>query len=277
MEPARWDDRMTGKVAIVTGAGSRAPGIGNGRATAVVLARHGARVVLVDREAAWAEETARMIAAEGGASIVVEADVADEASCRGVLDRTLAAWGRCDILVNNVGVTGPAGTAVEVDPEAWDRAMRVNVGSMMLMAKFAVPAMKAAGGGSIVNIASVGGLQGGHPSLLYPTSKGAVVNLTRAMAAHHGRDGIRVNCIAPGAVYTPMVASRGMDEGMREARRAQTLLGTEGTGWDIAYGVLFFASDESGWITGVILPIDGGRTAGRSESAVPRSDAGGAP
>src|SRR3546814_8157473 len=129
-------------------------------------------------------------------------------------------------------------------------------------------------GGSIVNIASVAGLQGGHPSLLYPTSKGAVVNLTRAMAAHHGRDGIRVNCIAPGSVYTPMVATRGMTDEMRAARVDQTLLGVEGTGWDIAHGCLFLGSDESRWITGVILPIDGGRTAGRPKGATPPSDGG---
>ena len=272
MDLPRRDDRLKGKVAIVTGAGSRAPGIGNGRATSVVLARHGAKVVLVDAVAAWAEETARMIRDEDGDCIIVEGDVAETASCRAIVDKTVETWGRCDILVNNVGVTGPRGTAVEVDVEAWDRAMHVNVASMMLMAKFAIPVMIAGGGGSIVNIASVGGLQGGHPSLLYPTSKGAVINLTRAMAAHHGRDGIRVNCVAPGAVYTPMVASRGMSDEMREARRAQTLLGTEGTGWDIGYGVLFLASDESRWITGLILPIDGGRTAGRSESAVPPSE-----
>jgi len=118
----------------------------------------------------------------------------------------------------------------------------------------------------------VAGLKGGHPSLLYPTSKGAVVNLTRAMAAHHGREGIRINCITPGTVYTPMVYSRGMTSEMREARKSRTLLGTEGTGWDIGYGALYLASDESRWVTGVILPIDGGAMAGSSESPVPPSE-----
>ncbi len=185
---------------------------------------------------------------------------------------TVDAWGRLDILVNNVGITGPRGNAVEVDIEAWDTAMRVNVASVMLMAKYAIPEMIRSGGGSIINLSSVAGLLGGHPSLLYPTSKGAIVSLTRAMAAHHGRDGIRVNCIAPGTVYTPMVASRGMTPEMRKARSEGTLLGTEGTGWDIGYGALFLASDESRWITGITLPIDGGATAGRRGSPVPPSE-----
>jgi NAD(P)-dependent dehydrogenase (short-subunit alcohol dehydrogenase family) len=272
MTITRSDSRLSGKVAIVTGAGSRGEGIGNGRATAVLLARHGARVTLVDTVAPWVEATAQLIAAEGGVSQIVEGDVSDPRSCQAIVARTLEAWGRLDILVNNVGITGPRGNAVEVDAEAWDRAMRVNVTSMMLMAKAAVPAMIKSGGGAIINLTSVAGLLGGHPSLLYPTSKGAIVSLTRAMAAHHGRDGIRVNCIAPGTVYTPMVASRGMTVEMRKARSDGTLLGTEGTGWDIGYGALFLASDESRWITGITLPIDGGATAGLAALPVPMSE-----
>ena len=227
MTAARRDDRLKGKVAIVTGAGSRAEGIGNGRATAIILARHGARVMLVDNVAEWADETKRLIGAEGGVSQVVEGDVSVPSSCQAIVARTVEACARLDILVNNVGITGPRGNAVEVDVEAWDSAMRVNVASMMLMAKYAIPEMIRSGGGSIINLSSVAGLSGGHPSLLYPTSKGAIVSLTRAMAAHHGRDGIRVNCIAPGTVYTPMVASRGMTAEMRKARSEGTLLGTE--------------------------------------------------
>jgi NAD(P)-dependent dehydrogenase (short-subunit alcohol dehydrogenase family) len=266
------DDRLNGKVAIVTGAGSRGDGVGNGRATAVVLARHGARVTLVDTVAAWAKATAALIATEGGISQIVEADVTDPAACESIVARTVRAWGRLDILVNNVGVTGPRGDAVEVDLDGWDSAMRVNVASMMLMSKYAIPEMIKSGGGSIVNLSSVAGILSGHPSLLYPTSKAAVMGLTRAMAAHHGRSGVRVNCIAPGTVYTPMVASRGMTPEMRKARSEATLLGTEGTGWDIGYGALFLASDESRWITGVTLPIDGGATAGRNDLPVPQSE-----
>ena len=266
------DNRLQGKVAIVTGAGSRADGIGNGRATAIVMARHGARVMLVDAVVEWAQKTASMIEAEGGICEIVEGDVSDDASCKTIVAQTINAWGRLDILVNNVGITGPRGNALEVDADAWDRAMRVNVASMMLMSKHAIPEMIRSGGGSIVNLTSVAGLQGGHPSLLYPTSKGAVISLTRAMAAHHGRQGIRVNCIAPGTVYTPMVASRGMTPEMRKARSERTLLGTEGTGWDIGYGALFLASDEARWITGITLPIDGGATAGSQASPVPPSE-----
>src|SRR5438270_16346 len=266
------EDRLKGKVAIVTGAGSRAEGIGNGRATAVIFARHGASVTLVDTVAQWAEETRRLIEAECGVCQIVEGDVSDPASCRDIVARTVEAWGRLDILVNNVGLAGPRGKATEVEVEAWDSAMRVNVASMMLMAKYAIPEMINSGGGSIINLSSVAGLQGGHPSLLYPTSKAAIVGLTRAMAAHHGRDGIRVNCIAPGTVYTPMVAARGMTPELRQARRERTLLGTEGTGWDIGYGALYLASDESRWVTGITLPIDGGATAGAKSSPVPPSE-----
>src|SRR5438445_4416848 len=152
MTEIRRDDRLTGKVAIVTGAGSRTEGIGNGRATAVILARHGARVTLVDTVAEWAAETARLIAAEGGTSQIIEGDVSDAAACRSIVARTVAAWGRLDIVVNNVGITGPRGDAVEVDAEAWDSAMRVNVTAMMLMAKAAIPEMIKCGGGSIINL-----------------------------------------------------------------------------------------------------------------------------
>jgi len=252
--------RLSGKVAIVTGAGSRADGIGNGRAAPILLARHGARVALLDTVRGWAEATARMIEAERGECRVIEADVSNPADCAAAVAETAARWGRLDILVNNVGIAGPPGTAVEVDPEAWDQAMRVNVTSMMLMAKHAIPEMRKLGGGAIVNIASVAGLTGGHPNLLYATSKGAIVQLTRAMAAQHGIEGIRVNCIAPGMVYTPMVYSRGMSPELREARRRRSLLQTEGTGWDVGNGVLYLVSDEARWVTGVVLPIDAGAT-----------------
>lgn len=126
---------------------------------------------------------------------------------------------------------------------------------------------------AIVNIASVAGLVGGHPSLLYPTSKGAVVNMTRAMAAQHGAEGIRVNCIAPGMVYTPMVYSRGMTPEMRETRRMRSLLQTEGSGWDVGNAVLYLVGDESRWVTGVILPVDAGATAGAGRLPIRKSDA----
>ena len=253
--------RLAGKVAIVTGAGSRADGIGNGRATAILLARHGARVTLVDQNRTWVERTAAMIAEEGGETRIVLADVTIPADCAGIVTQTTDAWGRLDVLVNNVGISGPPGTATEVDPDAWAEAFKVNVTSMMLMAKYAIPAMIAGGGGAIVNIASYAGLFGGHPALLYPTSKGAVVNMTKAMAAHHAADGIRVNAIAPGMVYTPMVYAGGMSEEVRQARRNRSLLKSEGTGWDVGHGVLYLVSDEARWVTGIVLPVDAGASA----------------
>ena len=213
-----------------------------------------------------------MIADEGGTSIALQADITQPDTCANSVRTAVTAWGRLDILVNNVGIGGPPGTAVEVDLAAWEQALRVNVTTMMLMAKYAIPEMRKLGAGSIVNIASVAGLLGGHPSLLYPTSKGAVVNMTRAMAVHHGSEGIRVNCIAPGMVYTPMVSSRGMTPELREARRKRSLLQTEGSGWDVGNAVIYLVSDEARWVTGVILPVDAGATAGSARVPIPKSD-----
>ena len=265
--------RLVGKVAIVSGAGSRGPGVGNGKASAILFARHGARVALVDRELARAEETLAIIEREGGQAIALGADVTDPVACQQLVDRTVERFGGLQILFNNVGIIGPTGTALEVELEGWERLLRLNVTSHVLMAQAAIPAMVRSGGGSIINMASVAGLSGGSPTLGYPTSKGAVVNMTRAMAVHHAPQGIRVNCLAPGTVYTPMVAS-GMSEEVREARRHRSLLQTEGTAWDVAMAAVFLASDEARWITGVALPVDAGATAGQSESPVPRSDAG---
>ncbi len=261
--------RLADKTAIVTGAGSRADGIGNGRATAILLARHGAKVTLVDQNPEWVARTQAMIEEEGGTSVTILADVTDPADCARIVHETVRNWGRLDILVNNVGISGPPGTAVEVDIAAWDQALRVNVTSMMLMAKYAIPEMIRGGrGGAIVNLASYAGLFGGHPSLLYPTSKGAVVNMTHAMAAHHAADGIRVNAVAPGMVYTPMVYAGGMSEDVRTARRNRSLLKVEGTGWDVGNGVLYLVSDEARWVTGIVLPVDAGASA--APSAYPR-------
>lgn len=258
---------LAGRVAIVTGAGSRGAGIGNGRAAAILLARRGARVLLLDARLDAARETQRLIEAEGGTAFALAADVGEASQCRDAVAQATENWGRVDILVNNVGIGGPAGNAVEVDLEAWDRALRINVTSMMLMARYAIPHMRQQGAGAIVNIASVAGLMGGTPALLYPTSKGAVVNMTRAMAAHHGVEGIRVNCVAPGMVHTPMVADR-MTPEVREQRRKRSLLHTEGSGWDVGHAVAYLASDEARWVTGVILPVDAGASAGTLSPAL---------
>jgi len=254
---------LKGKVAIVTGAGSRpGEGVGNGRAAAILLARAGAHVVLADAIPEWAEETRRMIAAEGGAeSVTVTGDVTKAADCERIVATAMQRWGRLDALVNNVGISGPKGTAEEVDPEEWAQGLLVNVTSMMLMAKYAVPAMRKTGGGAIVNIGSVAGLKGGHPHLLYPTSKGAVVNMTRAMAVHHAKDGIRVNCVCPGMVYTPMVQANNMTPERREQRRRRSILQVEGSGWDIGAAVAWLCGGNSRWMTGTIVPVDAGATA----------------
>ena len=262
-DPQPASRSLKGRVAIVTGAGSRADGIGNGRAAAILLARDGARVALIDSVREWAEVTHRMIVEEGGEAEVIACDVSRDEDCRSAVARAVELWGRVDILVTNVGIGGPQGTAEDVDLEAWDQALRINVTSMMLMARHAIPHMRAQGKGAIVNVASVAGLIGGHPSLLYPTSKGAVVNMTRAMAAHHGEQGIRVNCVAPGMVYTPMVYAKGMSPEKREARRNRSFLRTEGSGWDVGQAIRYLVSDESGWVTGAVLPVDAGATAGR--------------
>ncbi|KAL3453041.1 hypothetical protein BJX65DRAFT_292853 [Aspergillus insuetus] len=252
--------------------------IGNGRAAAILLARHGAKVALVDFNVAWANETKRMIDEEesGGESgsnvIVVQADVTDEDSCKRAVEQTVQAFGALHILVNIVGVGGAMGDATSINLEAWDRDFRINVTSMVLMARYAIPEMRKAGRGSIVNMSSVSGLLGGNPSLLYPTTKGAIIQMTRAMAAQHGREGIRVNCVAPGMVYTPMTRGRGMTEEMRQARIKQNLLGVEGTGWDVGYAILFLASKEARWITGLIMPVDGGTTAGRADRPALKAD-----
>jgi NAD(P)-dependent dehydrogenase (short-subunit alcohol dehydrogenase family) len=164
-------------------------------------------------------------------------------------------YGRLDVLDNNVGISVRA-DVLEVTEDEWDRVMAVNVKSIMLAAKYAIPHMVKAGGGSIINISSVAGLRA-NQSTPYSTSKAAIVGLTRSMAGDHGRAGIRVNCILPGLIYGPMTAPR-MDEDMRRRRREAGALGTEGTGWDVASAALFLASDESRWITGVALPVDAG-------------------
>ena len=250
--------RLAGKVAIVTGAGSRAEGIGNGRATAVVFAREGARVLCVDQSTDAAEATRAMIAGEGGEAAVFAADVTRSGDCRAMVEEAVRRWGRLDILDNNVGIGGRA-TVVEVEEGDWDHMMRVNVTSMMLASKHAIPAMAKGGGGAIVNISSISALRprGLTP---YTVSKGAVIALTRAMAVDHAAQGIRVNCIAPGPVYTPMVYAAGMSPELRDQRRRASPLGIEGTGWDIAHAALFLVSDEARDITGVVLPVDGGAT-----------------
>lgn len=250
---------LAGKVAIVTGGGAVGDGIGNGRAAAILLARSGARVLVVDRQLDLAQRTVKMIVDEGGAAAAFAADVTDHAQCRAMVDAALAQFGRLDLLDNNVGIASK-GSVVDEDPQVWRRVMQVNVDSMFLASKHAIPAMiKTAGSGAIVNVASIAALRP-RGMTAYSTSKGAVIALTRAMAVDHGPQGIRVNCVAPGPVFTPMVSTEGMSPAARERRREASVLGVEGSGWDIGYAIRFLLSDHARFITGQTLVVDGGTT-----------------
>ncbi|KAE8361800.1 hypothetical protein BDV27DRAFT_147527 [Aspergillus caelatus] len=233
--------------------------IGNGRATAILLARKGAKVALVDYNVGWAQETKNLIDLDGGQSVVIQAD-------------TVETFGTVHILVNIVGFGGAMGDVTKLDLDAWDRDFKINVTSMVMMSRHVVPEVRKNGRGAIVNMSSVSGLLGGNPSLLYPTTKGAIIQMTRAMAAQHGPENIRVNCVCPGMVFTPMVRGRGMTDEMRQARINQNLLKQEGTGWDVGYAILFLCSKEAKWITGLIMPVDGGTTAGKADRPALKPD-----
>ncbi|MDA1347500.1 MAG: SDR family oxidoreductase [Chloroflexi bacterium] len=249
--------RLEGKVAIVVGAGSSGPGIGNGKATSLLFAREGASVLLVDSAIERANETLAMIEEEGGTAGVFEADVTRADDCQGMVKAAIDRYGRLDILVNIVGIL-ELHSVVDVEEEAWDRLMEVNVKTVVLSSKFAIPRMIEGGGGSIINISSIAGVRA-YNATPYTTSKAAVNGLTMSMANDHGRDNVRVNAIAPGAVYTPMVAGLLSDE-QREKRRESSMLGTEGTGWDVGWAAVYLASEESRWVTGTVLTVDAGIT-----------------
>ena len=191
---SRANGRLTGKVAIVTGAGSSGPGMGNGKATAILFAREGARVLLADLHEDRARETLATIEEDGGVASTIEVDVTVEEDASRLAETAIERYGRIDVLVNNVGIS-KRGSVLDVTPEEWDRVMVVNVKSMMLCSRHVVPRMKEGGGGSIINIASTAGLRA-HHSTPYTTSKAAVIGLTFSMAADHGPDNIRVNAIA---------------------------------------------------------------------------------
>ncbi len=256
MEQRRF--RLAGKVALVTGAGSSEPGIGTGKATAILFAREGAKVVLVDWVARHAEETLATIRDEGGEASVYEADITRAADCQAMVGTAVERYGGLHILMNNVGIAA-LGTVVDVKEEDWDRVLEVNLKGMMLTSKYAIPQMIASGGGAIINVSSIDALRSGTMAAIVPytASKGGIIALTTAMAVQHGRDNIRVNCIAPGFLYTPMVAPL-LTEETRELRRRAAPLGTEGTAWDIAWAAVFLASEEARWITGIVLPVDAG-------------------
>jgi NAD(P)-dependent dehydrogenase (short-subunit alcohol dehydrogenase family) len=253
------DEGLAGKVALISGGGAAGDGIGNGRAAAILLARAGTKVMVADRELKLAERTVEMIREEGGTASAIVSDVTDEEDCRKLVEATVSQFGRLDFLDNNVGI-GSRGSVVDEKAEQYRKVMQVNVESMFLLSKYAIPAMvKTAGGGSIVNISSISALRP-RGLTIYTTSKAAVIGLTRAMAVDHGRDNVRVNCICPGPVYTPMVYARGMSDKARANRTKASVLKTEGTGWDIGQSVKFLFSNYARYITGQVLVVDGGVT-----------------
>ncbi len=256
--------RLDGKVAIVTGAASRGEGVGNGAAAAILFAREGARVVLANRSLERAEALAASIRADGGEAVAVAADVAREEDAAHLAEVALERFGRIDILHNNVGI-GAGGTPETVKLEDWDRVFRINLTTALLCCRAVLPAMKAQGGGSIINVSSIAGmtgLMGSAGAVAYTTTKAGLQGFTLSVAADYAAHGIRANCIIVGTVNTPMVAHLG--EEARERRRRGVPLQTEGTGWDVGHAAVYLASDEARWVTGVMLPIDGGFLAVRA-------------
>lgn len=258
--------RLAGKAAVVVGAG-QTPGetIGNGRAIALLFAREGARVLCVDRDEARAAETAALIAGEGGEASAFAADIRKAEACEAVAAACRDQLGGLDILVQNVGIGGGGdGPAHRLTEDAFDRIIAVNLKGAWLMSRAVLPAMREQGSGAIVFTSSLAGIAGGN-QLAYEVSKAAVNRLTTSIAQANAGKGVRCNAVAPGLMDTPMAVAgiaqaRGEDqEAVRQARNARVPLGGKmGTAWDTAYATLFLASDEARFITGVVLPVDGG-------------------
>ncbi len=274
-------ERLQGRVAMVVGAGSSGPGWGNGKAAAALFAREGARVFCIDINAEAAEETAGIIRDEGGEAIAARADVSQDDQVAAAVAACLEAYGRIDVLENNVGIL-KVGGPVETSEADWRRVIDVNLTSMFLTCKHVIPVMlrqfeaslkesddpRAARGGAIVNISSIAGIRDtGVPYISYNTSKGAVIPFTRSIALQYARQGIRANAVLPGLMNTPMIVEPLKDsyaggdvEQMIAIRDAQCPMGYMGDAWDVAQAALFLASDEARYITGAELVVDGGLT-----------------
>jgi NAD(P)-dependent dehydrogenase (short-subunit alcohol dehydrogenase family) len=262
-------ERLKGKAAMVVGAGSIGPGWGNGKATAVTFAREGAQVFCVDRNGAAAEETMKIITGEGGTASAFTADVSRAADVEAMVAACLKTYGRIDMLDNNVGIA-EMGSVVEVTEAEWDRVFAVNLKSAFLAMKHVIPVMQKQGGGSIINISSIASIRHlGISYVSYGTSKAAMNQMTRTTAVQFAADHVRVNAILPGLMKTPMVEhsaglaasyAAGDVEAMWRARDAQVPMGHMGDAWDVANAALFLASDESKYVTGIELIVDGGIT-----------------
>ena len=258
-QPTQFCKRLQGKVAIVTGAGSMGAGFGTGKAIAFSYASEGAKVCLVDRDRALAEQTLSLIEDAGGECFVCQGDVTVDADCARIIATGVEKFGRLDILVNNVGISSGGGPLEVLDMALWDRVLDVNLRGAVLLTKHAMPSLTAAGRSAVINIASIAGLMASG-GFAYGPSKAALISMTRELAVVYGRRGVRANVICPGHIHTPHVASM-VDEGMRELRMRIAPLGIEGDAWDVAAAAVFLASEEARFITGACLPIDGGATA----------------
>jgi NAD(P)-dependent dehydrogenase (short-subunit alcohol dehydrogenase family) len=258
--------RLDGKVALVTGCGTRGEGWGNGKAIAVLLARQGATVFGVDVDLQAAEVTRKIIEDEGGRAWVTTADVTRADQVQSVVKACLQQFGRIDILINNVGQSEPGGP-VEMSEETWDGQIDLNVKTAFLTMKYVLPEMEKQGGGSVVSISSVAGVSYvGKPQVAYAAGKAALMQLTKTTAVLYANKGIRLNCVVPGLVFTPLVKrladkyAGGQFDAFVEHRHKQVPAGYMGDAWDVANAVLFLASDESRYITAQSIVVDGGLT-----------------
>jgi NAD(P)-dependent dehydrogenase (short-subunit alcohol dehydrogenase family) len=255
--------RLQGKVALVFGAGSAGPGWGNGKATAMAFARAGATVIAVDHREPAARETEAIIRGEGFPCLALAGDVTQSDAVRAIVARTVADYGRIDILHNNVGITEMGGP-IEASEDSWRRVLDVNLTSLFLTCKHTLPVMLAQGAGAIVNISSIAAVRyTGYPYISYYASKGGVNQFTVGLALEYAARGIRANVIMPGMMDTPLIRQQiagqyASDDDMVAARNAACPMGFMGTGWDVANAAVFLASDEARYITGVCLPVDGG-------------------
>jgi NAD(P)-dependent dehydrogenase (short-subunit alcohol dehydrogenase family) len=259
--------RLAGKTALITGAGSVGPGWGNGRAEAILFAREGARLLLVDRDPAALAVTADTIRSEGGTAALFEGDVTGSAVVAAAIARCQDEYGRVDILVNNVGGSRPGG-AVDLSEEDWQQQLSLNLTAAFLACKHVIPLMIAQGGGAIVNTSSVAGLRwSGSAHVGYAAAKAGIIQMSRVIAVQYAPDRIRVNTVVPGQLHTPLVEARlagqragGDIEALLAERQSRIPLGFMGDGRDTAYAALYLASDEARFVTGAEIVVDGGMT-----------------
>jgi NAD(P)-dependent dehydrogenase (short-subunit alcohol dehydrogenase family) len=260
-------ERLKDKVAIVTGAGSIGPGWGNGKATAVLFAREGAKVFAIDINLGAVEETKAIIDAEGGRCAIRAMDVSKASDVKSMVDSCLDTYSRIDILHNNVGIV-EVGGCVEASEESWDHVNDVNLKSVFLTCKYVLPHMEAQGGGAIVNISSIASTRWlGVPYVSYSATKGGINQITKSVAIQYAKKNIRANAILPGFMNTPMV-TEGLADAYADGDVEKTIeirdnlcpTGKMGDAWDVAYAALFLASDEAKYITGTELVVDGGLT-----------------